>query len=302
MKEVYSIMQKAQGKVEVRCENCNRTTTSAKAFCRHCALFICDRCEEAHHTMRNFSEHIVVSLDDLRQNTAAHMPIKKEVALKCKEHTDEAVKLYCYDCEQLICRDCTIIDHNGHHYEFINKAAEKCRASLDESVAPVRNIQTGLIQALKEVETAEAQITENGTALHKAIDQSVDGLVSIMEKRRKELHSEATKLTGKNQTELTAYKKGTQLAMAEVESLVEFVDRNCQTATDQELFAVRKQVVGQVGEVCQKYQHPRKVVQISSFELSSSKEISRLSRETPLILVTPTCHPTGSTQSRFPYP
>ena len=231
--------------------------------------------------MRAFSEHIVVSLDDLRQNTAAHVSTKA-VALKCKEHTDKKVKLYCYDCEQLICRDCIIIDHNGHRYEFINKAAEKCRVSLDESVAPVRNIQTGLVQALKEVETAEAQITENGTALHKAIDQSVDGLVSIMEKRRKELHSEATEMTGQKQTELTAHKKGTQLAMAEVESLVEFIDQNCQTASDQELLAVRKQMTKQAIEVLQRHQRPKKVLPHAPLlivELSCKKEITELVRE-----------------------
>lgn len=119
------MMQKAQGKVELTCESCHRGTTPVKAFCRHCALFICQSCEEAHRTMRPFSDHVVVPLDDLRQNTAAHFPVKKEAQIKCKEHGGK-MKLYCHDCQQLICRDCIVKDHKEHEYDFVNKAAVQC--------------------------------------------------------------------------------------------------------------------------------------------------------------------------------
>ena len=153
------MMQKAQGKVKLTCESCRRGTTPVKAFCRHCALFICQSCEEAHRTMRPFSDHVVVPLDDLRQNTAAHFPIKEETQMKCKEHGGKKMKLYCYDCKQLICRDCIIKDHKEHEYEFINKAAVQFQVSLKESIAPLRKIQASLSQAVVETEKATSAVS-----------------------------------------------------------------------------------------------------------------------------------------------
>ena len=258
MKEVFSTMQKAQGKVELTCENCHRATTPVEAFCRHCAFFICQHCEEAHRTMRAFSDHAVVPLDDLRQNTAAHLPVKENAQLMCKEHGGEEMKLYCYDCKQLICRDCIVIDHKGHKYNFVNKAAVQCRASLKESVAPLRETQVNVRQFLKEVESAEKRLGTNNTTVARDIDRSIDEMISLLQKHKVKLHHDAGMLVEKKQKTLLAQKKNVELATAEVQSLLDFVDHKSQQASDQEMLGLQKQITDRAEEIAQKYGNPKK--------------------------------------------
>ena len=249
------MMQKAQGKVELTCESCRRTTTPVEAFCRHCTLFICQSCEEAHRTMKLFSDHVVVPLDDLRQNTAAHFPVKEETQMKCKEHGGKKMKLYCYDCEQLICRDCIIKDHKEHEYDFVNKAAVQFRVSLKESVAPLRRIQASLNQGVVETEKAKSAVSQSGVDIAAAIDQKFDELIASAQKRREELHREARKKIEGNQKNLTAQKKNIQQATVEVQSMIEFVDHKSQQANDQEVLGLQKQIHDRVNEVTQKYRN-----------------------------------------------
>ena len=250
------MMQKAQGKVELTCESCRRGTTPVESFCRNCALFICQSCEEAHRTMRSFSDHVVVPLDDLRQNTAAHFPVKKEdQMMKCKEHGGK-MKLYCHDCHQLICRDCIVKDHKEHEYDFVNKAAVQCRASLKKSVAPLRVIQASLSQAVAETEKATSAVSQSGADIAAAIDRKFDELIASVQKRREELHCEAREKLETNQKSLTAQRKNIQQATAEVQSMIEFVDHKSQRANDQELLGLQKQIRDRVSEVAQKYSNP----------------------------------------------
>ena len=248
------MMQKAHGKVELTCENCHRATTPVGTFCHNCVLFICQHCEEAHRTMRVFSDHVVVPLDDLRQNTAA----QEAAQIRCKEHGGEEMKLYCYDCKQLICRDCIVIDHKGHEYNFVNKAAVQCRAYLKESVAPLRKTKENISQVLKEVQSMKSKLDLNSTIVARDIDRSVDRLISLLQKHKQQLHREAEQLVEEKQVRLLALKKNIQLATAEIQSLLDFVDYKSQQASDQEVLGLQKQITDRVEEVVQKYGNPKK--------------------------------------------
>lgn len=271
MKELYKIMQKAQGKVDVYCESCNRASP-AKSFCRDCAHFICSRCEEAHNTMRMFSEHVIVSIEDLRQNTAVHAGAKK-ASFKCKEHTTKKVKLYCYDCEQLICRDCIIIDHAGHTYEFIDKAATKCKTAIAESVIPVQKVHADLTRTLKELTKAEERVSNRCAAAYTAIDTLVDKLILAIKEHQVKLRSDAKQLTEKQLTDLALQKKNVQLAAAEAESLIDFVKHNSQ-GEDEDVLSMKKQLVSRSSEISRLYGSPKQLLKpLGEMELELSCDL-----------------------------
>ena len=71
--------------------------------------------------MKIFAGHIVTPLDKLKEG-AKEIVIGEDPVKMCKEH-DEAMKIFCFDCNTLICRDCTVIDHASHKYEFVKKYA-----------------------------------------------------------------------------------------------------------------------------------------------------------------------------------
>ena len=47
--------------------------------------------------------------------------------VRCPRHSEQTMSLFCYSCDQLICRDCTLVGHVGHMFEILPKCAPRAR-------------------------------------------------------------------------------------------------------------------------------------------------------------------------------
>ena len=244
-------MMKAQGKVETICEMCSRA--KAEAFCRQCAEFICDDCVRSHRNMKVFASHKVVTIEELKEGGAKAIPLKEALPSMCTDH-DEQLKIYCFDCNRLICRDCIIYDHAGHTSEFVKKSAPRYKKTLKESLAPLVKIETNLSAATAEVEEVEREVSEQHKAVADAIEQSFKQLHEILLKREKQLLERASELKQQKVDNLGAQKKGFTHAISEIQDLVEFVERTVENATDEEFMLLQQQVQEQMQEQCAKHE------------------------------------------------
>ena len=252
MKELRTKMEKAQGKVEAICELCSGA--KVEAFCRQCAEFICSDCVRSHKKMKTFAGHKVVTLQELKEGGAKKIPLKEAPPSMCKDH-DEQLKIYCFDCNHLICRDCIIYDHAGHKSEFVKKSAPQYKKTLKESLAPLAKIQTNLSAATREVEKVERKVSEQHKAVTGTIEQSFKQLHEILHKREKQLLDRASELKQQKLDNLGAQKKGFALATSEIQGLVEFVERSVENATDEEFMSLQQHIQEQIQEQCAKHEH-----------------------------------------------
>ena len=239
MKDVYGTMAKAEGKMEALCEQCSGA--KATAFCRQCAEFICADCERCHTKMKVFNSHVVASLVDLKKGGVKNIPLKEAPEVKCPEH-QEFIRLFCFDCDRLICRDCTIIDHNGHKFEFLNKCAPESRKTLRDSLAPLQKVQADIASAEKTLATEHANVVAQKEEVCKSIEQSFDTLKALLDQRKRKLVKKATTLAQKKKDALSDQKKVFQVAQKEIQLLVELIERNIESTSDQDLMSIRKQL------------------------------------------------------------
>ena len=122
MKDLFGKMAKAEGKVEAMCEQC--AGAKSVAFCRQCAEFICGDCARSHKKMKAFTGHVVASLKDLKRGGPKSIPFEEAPPTKCPDY-DEQMKFFCFNCNRLICRDCTVVDHNGHNFNFFEEMCSR---------------------------------------------------------------------------------------------------------------------------------------------------------------------------------
>ena len=263
MKELRTKMEKAQGKMEALCEMCSRG--KAEAFCRQCTDFICNDCSRMHGVMRVFAGHKVVTLQELKEGGAKAIPLKETPPPMCKDH-DEQLKIYCFDCNHLICRDCIIYDHAGHKSEFVKKSAPQYKKTLKESLAPLAKIQTNISAATREVEEVEREVSEQHKAVASTIEQSFKQLYEILRKQEKQLLDRASELKQQKLDNLGAQKKGFALATSEIQGLVEFVERSVENSTDEEFMSLQQHIQEQIQEQCAKHERidlvPAEVVNV----------------------------------------
>ena len=222
MKELHTKMEKAHGKVEAHCEQCSRGKAMATGFCRHCTDFICEECMKSHQKMKAFAGHKVISLKELKKGATKDILIKKPPPPTCKDH-DEQMKIYCFDCNRLVCRDC-VIDHKEHKYEFVREVAPKTKEKLSENLVPLKEIQMSLHEATQTIKSKKSAVEVQGESIATTIEQSFKKLHEIVEQHKQELLEKASSMMKGKLDRLSVQEKGFEMASGAVQSLVDFVE------------------------------------------------------------------------------
>ena len=251
MKELHTKIEKVHEKVEALCEQCSGG--KATAFCRQCTQFICEECVKSHQKMKIFAGHKLTSLEELRKGVTKEILIKKPPPLTCKDH-DEQMKIYCFDCNHLICRDCIVIEHKEHEYDFVKKAAPKTVEKLNEKLAPLKDIHVSLHGATQTIKSTKLAVEEQGISVATTIERSFNELHEIIEQHKRELLEKAASMTKGKLDRLSIQEKGFEMASGTVQSLVDFVEQNIDNATEEELMSIHTQVMNRISKETKKFQ------------------------------------------------
>ena len=242
LKTTVSTMERAHGKVEVKCELCSDSVDKAEAFCRQCAMFICKNCIEHHKKLKPFLPHEVASLEDLKQGRAKPIVVKEDpVSVKCPDH-DEPLVIYCFDCDMLICRDCTLRDHRDHNFEFSKKAAATTKSNLLEKLEPLKTQSSSLSHAVEEVRNTKQELEAQRDTVANTIKTSFKELHDILYNRERELLGEADRLVQEKMDRLSVQEKTLSLASAEVQSVVDYTEQCVRYCTDNEVMSMHAEI------------------------------------------------------------
>ena len=242
LKTTVSTMERAHGKVEVKCELCSDSGEKSEAFCRQCAMFICKNCIEHHKRLKTYLTHEVASLEDLKQGRAKPIVVKEDpVSVKCPDH-DETLVIYCFDCDTLICRDCTLRDHRDHNFEFSKKAAATTKSILLEKLEPLKTQSSSLSHAVEEVRITKQELEAQRDTVANTIKTSFKELRDILDNRERELLGEADRLVQEKMNRLSVQGKNLSLASAEVQSVVDYTEQCVRHCTDNEVMSTHAEI------------------------------------------------------------
>ena len=251
LKTTVSTMERAHGKVEVKCELCSDSVDKAEAFCRQCAMFICKNCIEHHKRLKPFLTHEVASLEDLKQGRARPIAVKEPPTKTCPNH-DEPLIIYCFDCESLICHHCTVKDHRDHDFEFCKIASSKAKQNLLEDLNPLRSQRESLAKAIDNIQTTKQKLKTQGGSVASSIQTSFKELRDILDKRERELLVESAGIVQQKMDRLSVQEKTLSLASAEVQSVVDYTEQCVRHCTDNEAMSMHAEIRRRIERECSK--------------------------------------------------
>ena len=241
LKTTVSTMERAHGKVEVKCELCSDSGGKAEAFCRQCAMFICKNCIEQHKKLKILLTHDVASLEDLKQGRAKPIAVKEPPTKTCPNH-DEPLIIYCFDCESLICHHCTVKDHHDHDFEFCKIASSKTKQNLLENLNPLKIQRESLAKAIDNIQITKQELKAQGGSVASSIQTSFKELWEILDKREQELLGEAAGVVQQKIDRLSVQEKTLSLASAEVQSVMDYTEQCVRHCTDNEVMSTHAEI------------------------------------------------------------
>ena len=294
LKDIYSIMKQVEDESSgTFCQNCSGA--KAIAFCQSCpetGLFICSSCVSAHKEMKAFSSHSVVLLADIKQGTPVDLPVKQMPSFSCPKHDGELMKLYCSTCNQLICRDCTLVDHSkesGHKYDFVTSIVSSLREEVLANLSPLQEMSAKTSQAITGVKTVKSEVADQATRAMQAITDSFDALQKILEEHKQELLKQVRELKERKLGTLESQQENLHLAQAKLISLIRCVEKTTKHASNEEFLSMKPNIATRIHDLALEYKEltlsPREEANMAVTTLCQSDLTELCKKNSSLILI-----------------
>ncbi|XP_038061018.1 uncharacterized protein LOC119731818 [Patiria miniata] len=162
-----------QKSFKLLCELC-QDQPKAEFRCMDCPFFLCVNCREVHRRIAATTHHDVLALDALRSGTVSlRSKVKDEPP--CEKHRGEKMRFYCETCKELICRDCTVVEHRESEHKFttVHDAASRFRKATQERIVKVKESLTAHKETQVEMTKMADQLNKTDSLSHQqVIDQA----------------------------------------------------------------------------------------------------------------------------------
>ncbi|XP_031565526.1 E3 ubiquitin-protein ligase TRIM71-like isoform X2 [Actinia tenebrosa] len=176
----------------VPCTNCDLNAT-ANSRCIDCGEFLCGDCYNVHKRIRQTKEHRILTITELLSSTTGE--VLHRLAY-CKNHKTEQLNYFCGTCNEAVCRDCLIIEHRQHKYDYISESKK-----IQKHKDGLKSLLEETLPRIKTIEQANADIRSFRDALHgrlgtvkSEIRVMTTELIQVLKEREKQLLSKADQM------------------------------------------------------------------------------------------------------------
>jgi len=161
-----------------------KVTRKATVYCVDCRRNMCEQCCGHHQKFRLPGVHKLVELSS-EMGEEELLQMFPENA--CDKHSDENLKIYCFDCKVAVCMMCYIKSHNSHKCSDIKEVAEdlskEMSANAEDLTAKVAECKT----VLKSIEENENEFCISVAETEKLICERAETLKQLIEDHKQSL-------------------------------------------------------------------------------------------------------------------
>ena len=245
-----ALKRKVEGEEEAKCDLCVRGD-AVEVLCLDCGAFLCGRCFDNHKYSKEYQNHNMMPLNEVRSKKEGITIKPKSKFALCQEHELE-LNFYCETCDQLVCQYCIMKDHLKHDHDTVKKMATKHRKELDKIMEPVEKMIEGLSVVCKKVSNTRDKIGAQADDIDKEIDRYYEELHRRLQQQRDELKKELHEACRQKKKEVTLQLEQMEHTQAELESIKE-LNGAMKNGSDQEALLMKKQVVDVVKRISDSY-------------------------------------------------
>ena len=155
----------------------------------------------------------------------------------CREHPDEMLGYYCFDCEsECICAECVIHGlHKGHEVMQIKKAYPIVRDKIEEIFLSVSNKVDEIELRAEKIEMQKKDIVDQGNAAKQQVLVSFEDLKARIERKEREIIAQIDRIIEENLKETENYAKIIIGKVKAMENISENVQRILNSSSQIEL-------------------------------------------------------------------
>ncbi len=175
-------------------------------------------------------------------------------ALKCPQHEGSEIKFACTTCNILVCIECTVIKHQGHKFEELNKHATQQKQKIMEGKELLTQAEIKLGESIEEAKDVMEKIEEKRKEIEAKINEKFQQLEAVLKNRKKELIAKSKEIS-------TAKLTGLSIQIDEMSSLKDQITSYNSVAADvsanfgdAEILAIVSPLLAQLSQLSKRFE------------------------------------------------
>ena len=243
----------------VICQEEHEEERSAVSFCSDCDAFICQECVDHHKSRKLFKKHEIKPLQQVFEQGG-----KKEDLFKCFKHKENC-KLYCHNCEEMICHICRSIQpHHSHEVSYIDdKLGKSNKTTLTQCLSSVRTQRKAIRLALQEVQDSKASLQQQSENALGEIAGMKEHLFAMVTARCDGLAAEVREAEDKGRRELKKRERELKVSLKKLDAFHCLSEEMSLNGTTEEQLSVTKKIVSRMSSLSSSISMPRASIQPS---------------------------------------
>nr|XP_019947955.1 PREDICTED: transcription intermediary factor 1-alpha-like isoform X1 [Paralichthys olivaceus] len=173
------------------CMSCD-DNTEATGYCVECVEFLCLTCIEAHQRVKFTRDHTIRQKEEMSPEAVG---VTTQKPVFCDIHKQEPLKLFCETCDRLTCRDCQLLKHKDHNYQFLEDAYRNHRQYLENMTQQLQEKRKTIEEVSSCISNGLQQVEENRKAVTNEIKKSICNLIMEINRKGKILVNQLEGLT-----------------------------------------------------------------------------------------------------------
>ena len=240
--EAVQLRAKLSQNAAPKCDACKES--DAAASCSDCGggFFLCASCIKVHRSLPSTKNHTLRTLKDISMPRTSVASIKSFPL--CQKHPEELLKLYCRDCEVLVCRDCVLVTHKTHDYSFVDDVIDDEKQQLrDITLRELDNILIDTGEAIDSVEQMQAKVLSYSDHHAAQLTKTFQDLVDMINKHKGILSHKITQIFEDTLSPLQQQHSDLIVLKKNTEKCRDVTNNVLKTGTNSEIMSAKKQML-----------------------------------------------------------
>ncbi|XP_057242069.1 transcription intermediary factor 1-alpha, partial [Malurus melanocephalus] len=178
--EVPSSTVEKSNQVCTSCED----NAEAHGFCVECVEWLCKTCIRAHQRVKFTKDHTVRQKEEVSPEAVG---VTSQRPVFCPYHKKEQLKLYCETCDKLTCRDCQLLEHKEHRYQFIEEAFQNQKVIIETLITKLMEKTKYIKYTGKQIQNRILEVNQNQKQVEQDIKVAIFTLMVEINKKGKAL-------------------------------------------------------------------------------------------------------------------
>uniref|UniRef100_A0A8D2M1F4 RING-type E3 ubiquitin transferase n=1 Tax=Zonotrichia albicollis TaxID=44394 RepID=A0A8D2M1F4_ZONAL len=178
--EVPSSTVEKSNQVCTSCED----NAEAHGFCVECVEWLCKTCIRAHQRVKFTKDHTVRQKEEVSPEAVG---VTSQRPVFCPYHKKEQLKLYCETCDKLTCRDCQLLEHKEHRYQFIEEAFQNQKVIIETLITKLMEKTKYIKYTGKQIHNRILEVNQNQKQVEQDIKVAIFTLMVEINKKGKAL-------------------------------------------------------------------------------------------------------------------